>query len=111
MYVHWAELLLTLPSSYDTILNKDGQEYRISWKRPWKRIEMLPGLEEATGVKFPAPEELGSDESIKFLEGLLSKLGLECPIKTPAKMLDKLAGEYLEPQLINPGFIIGHPQM
>lgn len=38
--------------------------------------------------------------------------GVECaPPQTTARLLDKLVGEYLEEQLINPGFICDHPQI
>ena len=38
--------------------------------------------------------------------------GVECaPPHTAARILDKLVGEYLEEQLVNPGFICDHPQL
>lgn len=38
--------------------------------------------------------------------------GVECaPPQTAARLLDKLVGEYLEEQLVNPGFICDHPQL
>ena len=33
------------------------------------------------------------------------------PPYTTARMLDELVGEYLESQLVNPGFICDHPQI
>lgn len=37
---------------------------------------------------------------------------VECaPPQTTARLLDKLVGEYLEEQLVNPGFICDHPQL
>lgn len=32
-------------------------------------------------------------------------------VQTTARLLDKLVGEYLESQLLNPGFICDHPQI
>lgn len=38
--------------------------------------------------------------------------GVECaPPHTAARLLDKLVGEYLEEQLVSPGFICDHPQL
>ena len=38
--------------------------------------------------------------------------GVECaPPHTTARLLDKLVGEYLEEQLVSPGFICDHPQL
>ena len=31
--------------------------------------------------------------------------------KTTARLLDRLAGEYIEPKLVNPTFLIDHPQI
>ena len=37
---------------------------------------------------------------------------MDCaPPQTTARLLDKLVGEYLEEQLVNPGFICDHPQL
>ena len=35
----------------------------------------------------------------------------EFVMQTTARLLDKLVGEYLESQLLNPGFICDHPQI
>lgn len=34
-----------------------------------------------------------------------------CSVQTTARLLDKLVGEFLESQLLNPGFICDHPQI
>lgn len=40
------------------------------------------------------------------------KKGVDCAApQTAARLLDKLVGEYLEEQLVNPGFICDHPQL
>ncbi|KAI9805951.1 MAG: Protein kinase [Sarcosagium campestre] len=89
-----------------------GEEYSVDWKAPWKRIEMIPALEAATGEKFPPGDELHTDETNAFLKQVLKKTGVECsPPQTNARMLDKLVGEFIEEKCINPTFITGHPQM
>jgi lysyl-tRNA synthetase class 2 len=89
-----------------------GEEITINWEAPWKRIDMIPTLEEITGEKFPAADKLHTAEAGDFLKGVLKKTGVECnPPLTNARMLDALVGEYLESQSINPTFIYGHPQM
>jgi hypothetical protein len=40
------------------------------------------------------------------------KHGLDCaPPHTPARLLDKLVGEFLEEGCVNPTFICDHPQL
>lgn len=92
--------------------NAKGEEFEINWEGPWRRIPMIPTLEECTGEKFPPADELHTDESVEFLKKVLAKTGVECsPPLTSARMIDALTGEYLESQCISPTFIVGHPKM
>ncbi|PGH17382.1 lysine-tRNA ligase [Polytolypa hystricis UAMH7299] len=89
-----------------------GETYNVNWKAPWRRVEMIPALEEATGSKFPAGDQLHTQETNEFLKALLKKVNVECsPPLTNARMLDKLVGEFIEETCVNPTFITGHPQM
>ncbi|PMD65675.1 putative Lysyl-tRNA synthetase, cytoplasmic [Hyaloscypha bicolor E] len=89
-----------------------GEEYEVNWKAPWRRVEMIPALEEATGEKFPPGEQLHTKETNDFLKGVLKKMKVDCsPPLTNARMLDKLVGEFIEETCVNPTFITGHPQM
>ncbi|KAJ6781273.1 hypothetical protein PWT90_05032 [Aphanocladium album] len=89
-----------------------GEELEINWEAPWRRIDMIPGLEEATGEKFPTGDVLHTAETGEFLKKVLAKTGVECnPPLTNARMLDALCGEFLESQCISPTFIFGHPKM
>ncbi|KAJ4153799.1 hypothetical protein LMH87_010271 [Akanthomyces muscarius] len=92
--------------------NSKGEELEINWEGPWRRIDMIPALEEATGEKFPTGDVLHTAETGEFLKKVLIKTGVECnPPLTNARMLDALCGEYLESQCISPTFIFGHPKM
>lgn len=90
----------------------EGDEVEIDFTPPFKRIRMLPTLEEKLNVKFPKPEELTSEESNKFLSNLCTSHNIECPApRTTARLLDKLVGEFIEENCINPTFILEHPQI
>jgi lysyl-tRNA synthetase class 2 len=99
--------------SYETTYHTSkGEEIKINWEAPWRRIDMMPSLEELTGEKFPPSEELHTEATGEFLKKVLAKTGVECsPPLTNARMLDSLVGHFLEDQCINPTFIFGHPQM
>ena len=95
-----------------TFMTQHGEEYHVNWKAPWKRIEMIPALEKATGEKFPEGEQLHTMETNAFLKSVLKKCKVDCPPpRTNARMLDKLVGEFIEETCINPSFIMEHPQM
>lgn len=90
----------------------DGEEYEIDFTPPFKRISMIPALEEKLKVKFPAATELSSASANKFLSDLCTQHNVECPPpRTTARMLDKLVGEFIEEGCINPTFITEHPQI
>lgn len=79
-----------------TFTTQHGETYQVNWAKPWKRIEMIPALEEACGEKFPPGETLHSQETNDFLKRMLKKTGVECPPPlTNARMLDKLVGEFI----------------
>jgi len=90
----------------------DGEAVTIDFTPPFKRVNMIPALEEILKVQFPKPTELSTPEANKFLSDLCEKHGVECtPPRTTARLLDKLVGEFLEETFINPTYICEHPQI
>ena len=95
-----------------TFHTQAGETYEVNWQKPWKRVQMIPALEEACGEKFPPGDQLHTDETNAFLKRILAKMKVDCaPPQTNARMIDKLVGEFIEEKCINPTFIVGHPQM
>eukprot|EP01116_Phalansterium_solitarium_P010911 TRINITY_DN2648_c0_g1_i1.p1 TRINITY_DN2648_c0_g1~~TRINITY_DN2648_c0_g1_i1.p1 ORF type:complete len:578 (+),score=289.48 TRINITY_DN2648_c0_g1_i1:103-1836(+) len=87
----------------------DQPPVEIDFTPPFRRIPMLKGLEEF-GVKLTA--DLESEETRQYLIQTCREKKVECsPPHTTSRLLDKLVGEYLEVQCINPTFIIDHPQI
>lgn len=90
----------------------DGKEFEIDFTPPFKRVSMISSLEEILKVQFPAAESFNTPETNKFLSDLCIKHEVECPPpRTTARLLDKLVGEFLEENCINPTFICDHPQI
>lgn len=54
--------------------SKDGKEYQLEFKRPWKRYDMIETLEEKLNVKFPPGDTLHTDEANQFLRDLCKKV-------------------------------------
>ncbi|KAJ6135072.1 hypothetical protein N7512_000232 [Penicillium capsulatum] len=106
-------LVKHVTGGYETTFHtQSGETYNINWKAPWRRVEMIPALEEACGEKFPPGDQLHTQETNEFLKRMLKKMNVECsPPQTNARMLDKLVGDFIEDTCINPTFITGHPQM
>lgn len=93
-------------------VESEKEEHEIDFTPPFRRIKLLPTLEEKLGVKFPAADELNTPESNKFLCDLCTKHHVTCSEpRTSARLLDKLVAVFLEEQCINPTFICDHPQI
>jgi len=106
-------MVKSITGGYKTKFHTQGGEvYDVNWEKPWRRVEMIPALEEATGEEFPPGDELHTDETNQFLQRILKKMKVDCPPPlTNARMIDRLVGEFIEETCVNPTFIIGHPQM
>uniref|UniRef100_T1GT77 Lysine--tRNA ligase n=1 Tax=Megaselia scalaris TaxID=36166 RepID=T1GT77_MEGSC len=90
----------------------EGEVVEIDFTPPFKRVNMLETLEEKLNVKFPAADKLASKEFNEFLSNLCVKHEVECPApRTTARLLDKLVGDFIEENCINPTFICEHPQL
>ncbi|KAJ8926698.1 hypothetical protein NQ314_020914 [Rhamnusium bicolor] len=90
----------------------DGEEVEIDFTPPFKRVRMIPTLEEVLKVQFPPATEMASESTNKFLSDLCVQHNVECPTpRTTARLLDKLVGEFIEEQCVNPAFITEHPQI
>ncbi|XP_054155210.1 lysine--tRNA ligase-like [Oppia nitens] len=88
----------------------DGPPVVINFMPPFKRVQMIPELEQKLDVTFPDATLLDSEEGNKFLSDLCIKHEVECPPpRTSARLLDKLVGDFLEVNCIDPTFITEHP--
>jgi len=90
----------------------DEPAMELDFTPPFRRINMIEELENKLNVKFPSPATFATDEGKQFLSELCTKHNVDCSApRTSARMLDKLVGEFIEVQCINPSFIVGHPQI
>ncbi|KAJ2084185.1 lysyl-tRNA synthetase [Coemansia sp. RSA 988] len=109
-------MVMSLFGTYKVPYHKEGQDkppLTIDFTPPFRRVDMIGGLEEALDVKFPSAVDLHTKETNKFLSDLCIKHSVDCSApRTNARLLDKLVGEFLEVQAMeSPLFIINHPQM
>ncbi|XP_071733611.1 lysine--tRNA ligase, cytoplasmic-like [Rutidosis leptorrhynchoides] len=88
----------------------DTDPIEIDFTPPFRRIEMIEGLEQTANLSIP--KDLASDEANKYLVDACAKFDIKCPApQTTARLLDKLVGHFLEEQCVNPAFIINHPEI
>lgn len=91
-----------------TVQFKSGEEIEIDFTPPYRRIDFVSEIEKLSGRILP--DDLSTQSANIYLDQMCTELGIECKHpRTTARLLDKLAGHYIEPQCINPTFVINHP--
>lgn len=89
---------------------KENKTLTIDFTPPYRRVPMIPTLETKLGVFFPADME--SEEAREFLDKICVERGIDCSApRTTARLLDKMVGELIEPECIQPTFITDHPRL
>lgn len=95
------------------LIEYDGQ--KIDFTPPYARIDLsveVPKQIKKTIADFEMPDDLYSDEANTYLSNACYILKVDCTKpRTTARLLDKLIGHYVEPQCINPTFLINHWQV
>lgn len=84
-------------------------EGAIRFDQPWRRITFVDAVKEATGVDLLAHR---TDEALRDAVRAQPKIAKKIPnldeLNWP-KLADELLGEFVEPTLIQPTFILDHP--
>lgn len=80
---------------------------QIDFEPNFRRIDMLDALSTATGIEING-ENLESQYESLCEHCDIAEIKVEEP-RTLSRVLDKLVGHYIEPECINPTFIINHP--
>mmetsp|Transcript_51097 Transcript_51097/g.125491 ORF Transcript_51097/g.125491 Transcript_51097/m.125491 type:complete len:238 (-) Transcript_51097:37-750(-) len=88
----------------------DGEAVEIDFTPPFRRISMVAEIERI--IKDDIPKDLQSDAANAKLQEICSSRGILCsPPLTTARLLDKLVEAYIEPDCVNPTFIMDHPEI
>jgi lysyl-tRNA synthetase class 2 len=86
---------------------KLNETLSLDFTPPFKRIDFMKELEQHIG-KFP--DDYSSVEMLEFLKDSIAQHNIVCEHpQTIPRILDKLAGHFLESQCKNPTFLINHP--
>lgn len=109
----FSTMVLNLRGTYKIEYHPDGPDkdpITIDFTPPWQRLPMVETIEKEAGIKLP--RDFDSEETVKMMDDMVTKLGLECPPpRSAARLLDKLCGHYIEDKIVNPTFITEHPQI
>ncbi|KAJ5719131.1 hypothetical protein N7493_007586 [Penicillium malachiteum] len=105
-----SEELLSGMAAHIEAFNKNNtlNPTQVNFAAPFKRIDFITGIEEAINQKLP---DLSSPDALDKIRALFQTLSLDLPENpTLPRLLDELCGTYVEPQCIDPTFIINPPE-
>ncbi len=86
-----------------TVISTFG--HAVDFKRPWKRISMRDAIREVSNIDIFLHDEESLRIAVKALD-----IGIDtASIVGKGKLIDELFGSLVEPNLIQPTFIIGYP--
>lgn len=90
----------------DTVVNFDSEADHL-FKGPFPRLRFISTVEREMGRKLP---DLSSADATQQVLDLFTELNIAIPVKaTLPRLLDALAGHYIEPLCDRPTFITEHP--
>jgi lysyl-tRNA synthetase class 2 len=85
-------------------------EYDVDLTPPYRRIDIVEELNKHLNVDLNDLLKLDQDALRQALDKLCVDNGVDCSSpRTAPRLLDKLIGKYIEPQCINPTFVMNHP--
>ncbi|KAH0166155.1 class II aaRS and biotin synthetase, partial [Aureobasidium melanogenum] len=92
----------------DTAVNFDTNEAHL-FQGPYPRLPFIATIEKETGKKLP---NLSNDDATQQVLDLFTELNIAVPAKpTLPRLLDALAGQFIEPLCTKPTFITEHPSV
>ena len=98
------DMVVHIVEKINNTLEIDYQGVKINFAKPWRKLQMLDAIKEYAGVDF---NEITSDEQARKVaieKGLTIKKD-----DSRGKIINAVFEEFVEPKLIQPTFIIGHP--
>ncbi|TQB75394.1 hypothetical protein MPDQ_003082 [Monascus purpureus] len=104
------ESLFTGIAEHISQLNEAGvlEPTTVNFTAPFRRIDFTTGIEEKIGRRLP---DLTSADAQVQVQQIFNDLSLPLPDNpTLARLMDELCSVYLEPQCVDPTFIINPPE-
>jgi lysyl-tRNA synthetase class 2 len=102
-----SEIVFKIFGKYTVSYTYNSKELELNFTPPFKRVDILSELQRKTGYTFT---NLESEETRLELISLCEKFDVKFPPPyTTPRILDKLIGEFIEVDCIQPTFLMHHP--
>jgi len=102
-----SQIVYRIFGNYKVNYTWNEKEVELDFTPPFKRVDILDELRKKTGYSF---EKLDSEETRNELLEVCNKHNIKfAPPYTTPRILDKLIGEFVEVDCVQPTFLIHHP--
>lgn len=102
-----SQIVLAIHGKFQVVYKYEGNDVELDFTPPFKRLDILETLRIKTGYPFI---NLDTEETRLELIELCKKKDIKFPPPyTTARILDKLIGEYVEVDCVQPTFLMHHP--
>ena len=102
-----SQIVFAVFGKYTMIYTFEGKDVELDFTPPFKRVDILDKLREKTGYAFI---NLDTEQTRLELLDICIKNNIKFPEPfTTPRILDKLIGEYIEIDCVQPTFLMHHP--
>jgi lysyl-tRNA synthetase class 2 len=103
----FSQIVFAIHGKFQVTYTLEGKDVELDFTPPFKRIDILDKLREKTGYAFI---NLDTEQTRTELLDICVKNNIKFPPPyTTPRILDKLIGEYVEVECIQPTFLMHHP--
>ncbi|ESL09763.1 lysyl-tRNA synthetase [Trypanosoma rangeli SC58] len=88
----------------------DGPLVEVDLSKPFRRVSVYDEVQRVSGVELPPPSELNTSKGIAYMSVLMLRHNISLPpVRTAAKLFDKLIGFFITDRIVEPTFVMDHP--
>jgi lysyl-tRNA synthetase class 2 len=103
-YADYSDIANELEELVEHVARQIGYAGPIDFSRPWRRITLRDAIHETTGIDILA------NRGKEALLAAAAETGVQLdPGETWAKLVDDLLSKYVEPEIVDPTFILDYP--
>ncbi|KAG8347457.1 OB fold nucleic acid binding domain [Trypanosoma vivax] len=89
---------------------RDGTQTEIDLARPFHRVSVYDEVQRAAGVELPPPNELNTQKGLAYMSAIMLRHDIPLPpVRTAAKMFDKLIDFFITDRIVEPTLVMNHP--
>lgn len=87
-----------------------GEEVELDLSQPFRRVSVYDEIQSVAQVELPPPTELNTPRGLAYMAAIMLRFNVPLPpVRTAAKMFDKLIDFFITDRVVEPTFVMDHP--